>query len=62
MASAIYEPATSIKVYDWWVPTYSKYVKQGFQPKLEYLQDEKESGNDFNGTDDDAWDFVINNI
>lgn len=61
-ASVAYEPATLIRVYDWWVPTYAKYVRQGFQPFLEYLHDEKESNNDFNGTDDDAWDFVINNF
>lgn len=62
IASVVYEPAASIKVYDWWVPTYAKYVRQGFQPSLEYLRDEKEHINELEGTDDDAWDYVINNF
>lgn len=63
IASVVYEPAPSVKIYDWWVPTYAKYVRQGFQPSLEYLRDEKESSEEFNGmTDDDAWDYVLNNF
>lgn len=64
VGSVVYEPASSIHVYDWWVPTYAKYVKQGLQPALEYVKDEKDSNdnNNFNGTDDDAWDYVINNF
>lgn len=61
VASVVYEPATLIKVYDWWEPTYSKYVRQGIQPNLEYLRDEKPAPNDNSGTDWDDWDFVINN-
>lgn len=64
VGSVVYEPATSIRAYDWWVPTYSKYVKQGLQPTLEYVKDDKES-NDNNPNemdDDDAWDYVINNF
>lgn len=62
VATIVYEPATSIRVYDWWTPTYSKYVKQGFQPNLEYLRDEKETTEYSGATDDDAWDYVINNF
>lgn len=63
IGSVVYEPASSIQVYDWWVPTYSKYVKQGLQPDLEYVRDEKDlSDNNQHGTDDDAWDYVINNF
>lgn len=64
VGSVVYEPASSIRVYDWWIPTYAKYVKQGLQPSLEYVNDEKESNdsNNQNGTDDDAWDYVINNF
>lgn len=66
LGSAVYEPAASIRVYDWWVPTYAKYVKQGLQPSLEYLKDEKDTHNDNNNQneldDDDAWDYVINNF
>lgn len=60
IASVYIEPAVAIKVYDWWVPTYSKYVKQ---PTLKYIPDDKEETNyNQNGSDDDAWDFVINNF
>lgn len=63
IASVVYEPAASITIYDWWAPTYAKYVKQGFQPSLEYLRDKKETIDEFDGlTDDDAWDFVLNNF
>ncbi|XP_031617510.1 transmembrane protein 183 isoform X2 [Contarinia nasturtii] len=63
VGSVVYEPASSIRVYDWWVPTYSKYVKQGLQPSLEYVKDEKDSDdNNQNITDDDSWDYVINNF
>lgn len=63
VASVAYEPAASVKFYDWWVPTYAKYVRQGSQPSLEYLRDEKKSTEEFHGmTDDDAWDFVLNNF
>lgn len=60
----MYEPAASIRVYDWWVPTYAQYVKQGLQPSLEYLCEKKdENDNEQNETDtDDAWDYVINNF
>lgn len=64
LGSVVYEPASSIRVYDWWVPTYAQYVKQGLQPSLEYLCDKKDS-NDNNQNDledDDAWDYVINNF
>lgn len=63
IASVIYEPAASVNIYDWWVPTYAKYVRQGFQPSLEYLRDEKEPPEEFVGmTDDDAWDYVLENF
>lgn len=64
VGSVVYEPATSIKMYDWWHPTYSKYVKQGLQPSLEFVPDEKESSDNNQNEldDDDAWDYVINNF
>lgn len=61
--SVVYEPASSIRVYSWWIPTYAKYVKQGLQPSLEYLRDEKDANdNNPNEADDDAWDYVINHF
>lgn len=63
VGSITYEPAKEIQVYDWWTPTYAKYVKQGVQPKLEYIRDEKDAPDDGPGmTDDDAWDFVMNRL
>lgn len=64
LGSVVYEPAASIRVYDWWAPTYAKYVKQGSQPSLEYIKDEKNTNdnNDQDETDDDSWDYVINNF
>lgn len=63
LGSAVYEPAISIRVFDWWAPTYAKYVKQGLQPAIEYLKDEKDSNdNNQHETDDDAWDYVINHF
>lgn len=65
LGSVVYEPASLIRVYDWWVPTYAQYVKQGLQPSLEYLFDRKDSNdnndNQNEADDDDAWDYVINN-
>lgn len=60
LASVVYEPAASIRVYDWWVPTYAKYVKQGLQPSLEYLKDEKDNNNQGQIVDDNWEDYVIN--
>lgn len=64
IGSVVYEPANQIRVYDWWVPIYSKYVKHGNQPSLEYVKDDKDTeiDNNLDGTDDDAWDYVINNF
>lgn len=66
VGSAVYEPASSIRVYDWWVPTYARHVKQGLQPSLEYVKDEMDADANDNsnqhGTDDDEWDYVINNF
>lgn len=62
VASAVYEPATSIRVYDWWTPTYAKYVSHGTESALEYLRDATDA-NDNNQNDvDDSWDNVIYNF
>lgn len=60
VAMIAYEPTQEIRVYDWWTPTYAKYVKPGTKPDLEYLCDEKDANDEPGITDDDAWDFVIN--
>lgn len=63
VGNVVYEPAIDIRVYDWWTPTYAKYVKQGVQPNLEYIRDDKDAIDDAPGmTDDDAWDYVINRL
>lgn len=64
VGSIVYEPAIDIRVYDWWTPTYAKYVKQGVQPNLEYIRDHKDAVDDDGPgmTDDDAWDYVINRL
>lgn len=63
VGNIVYEPAIDIRVYDWWTPTYAKYVKQGVQPNLEYIRDHNEAIDDEPGmTDDDAWDYVINRL
>lgn len=64
LGSVVYEPAASIRVYDWWLPTYAKYVRQGSQPSLEYVKDDKDANdnNNQNELDDDSWDYVINNF
>lgn len=63
VGSIVYEPVTDIRVYDWWTPAYAKYVKQGVQPNLEYIRDERDAIDDEPGmTDDDAWDYVINRL
>lgn len=63
VGNIVYEPAIDIRVYDWWTPTYAKYVKQGVQPSLEYIRDDKDViDNEPGMTDDDAWDYVINRL
>lgn len=56
VASISYEPAVSVKVYDWWTPNYYKYVKQGFQDNLEFLDEDKDPAEEID-TDDDLWNF-----
>lgn len=62
VGSVVYEPAISIRVYDWWTPTYAKYVSHGTESAVEYLRDETDL-NDNNRDDvDDSWDNVIYNF
>lgn len=62
VGSVVYEPAISIRVYDWWTPTYAKYVSHGTESSMEYLRDETDLNDNNPDEIDDSWDNVIYNF
>lgn len=63
VGSVGYEPAISIRVYDWWTPDYAKHVSLGSESALEYLRDVVDLNDNNNQNDvDDSWDNVIYNF
>lgn len=59
IASISYDPIVSVTVYDWWMPSYYKYIKQDHQPNLEFLSDDREPPEEFE-PDDGLWNFDSN--